>query len=106
MRFSSEVLPVMSVVTLSLVMFLVEWAPLSLEVEHVEIGILLHKVDYSCLNISHRVSEGAVLSIVAVCQVLRELGAELGLVLLYVIESLHSVMSELTCICLLALVRF
>jgi len=41
-------------------------------------------------------SEGAVLSILAVHQVLGELGAELGLVLLDVVQPLHPVVGHIT----------
>lgn len=44
-RFPSEVLPVVRVNAQSLVVFLVEWAPLSLKVEHVELAVTGHFVD-------------------------------------------------------------
>jgi hypothetical protein len=57
MRFSPEVLPVVGVITLGLVVFFVEGTPLSLEIEHVEISILSHQMDYSCFDITDGVSE-------------------------------------------------
>ena len=55
MWLPSEVLPVMSVVTNGLVMFLVERAPFSLEIEHVVVTIFLHEMDESSLDIFGRV---------------------------------------------------
>ena len=56
-RLSSEVLPVVSVVALSLIVLLVERTPLCLEIELVVVGILLHSVNYASLQISLRVSK-------------------------------------------------
>ena len=46
LRLSSEVLPIMCVVTLSLVVIFIKRAPLSLKIEHIEICILAHKMHY------------------------------------------------------------
>lgn len=56
-RLSSEILPIMSVNTLCLVMFFVEWAPLRLEIEHIEIGVLFHLMDQSRFEIFGAVSK-------------------------------------------------
>lgn len=45
MRLPSEVLPVVCVNALGLVVFVVEWAPLSLKVEHVELPVSGHFVN-------------------------------------------------------------
>ena len=90
----SKVLPVVSIVTLSFVVFLVEGAPLCLEIEHVEVKVFLHEVDDACLDIAHGVSEGAVLAIFAVSKVFGESSAELCLVLLNMVESLNSVVGQ------------
>lgn len=66
MRFSSEVLPVMSIVALGLVMLFVEGTPLSLEIEHVEVSIFLHEMDDPSLDVSHGVCKRAVLSVFTV----------------------------------------
>ena len=100
----SEVLPVMSVVTLSFVVFLVERTPFSLEVKHVEVSILLQEVDYSCFDVFHGVSKGAVLTVLALVNVLWELGTELGLVLFNVVETFDSVVSQDTLVLLNTLV--
>ena len=42
---SSEVLPVVSIDTLSLVVLLIERAPLGLEEEHIKVTVLFHLVD-------------------------------------------------------------
>lgn len=51
MRLSSEVLVVVSVRTLRLVVIFVEGTPLSLEVKHVEIMVLLHLMNKSSLEL-------------------------------------------------------
>lgn len=43
----------MGVVALSLVVFSVEGAPLSLEVKHVEVSVFLHVVDDPGFNVLH-----------------------------------------------------
>jgi hypothetical protein len=52
------------------------------------------------------VSKGAVLTILALMDVLRELCAELGLILLHMIESFNSIMSLGTAVFLLTFVSF
>lgn len=52
-RLSSEILPVMCIIALSLVVFLVEWTPFCLEIEHVKVCILSHKVNNSCLDVTN-----------------------------------------------------
>lgn len=52
MGLSSEVLPVVRVIALGLVVLLVEQAPLSLKVKHVEVLILFHGVDYPGLQVA------------------------------------------------------
>ncbi len=51
MRLTSEVLPVVSVDALSFVVFVVEWAPLSLKVELVELTVTRHFVYQWCPNV-------------------------------------------------------
>ena len=70
-----EVLPIMRIHALSLIVLLVEGAPLSLEVEHVEVCVLDHLVDEARLQLLGAVGEGAVVSIITFVQVLRVLGA-------------------------------
>jgi len=50
-KLPSEVLPVVSVDALSFVVFVVEWAPLCLKVEHVELTVTRHFVDQWCLDV-------------------------------------------------------
>lgn len=65
-RLSSKILPVVSIVALSLIMLFVEGTPLSLKVELIIVSILLHSMNYSCLQIGLGVCERAVLAIIAV----------------------------------------
>lgn len=98
MRFSSEVLPVMRIIALSFVVLFVERTPLSFEIEHVEICILLHEMDNPCFYVPLWVSERTKFSIFTVRQMFWELCAKLCLVFLYVVESFHSVMGQSTSI--------
>jgi hypothetical protein len=93
-RLSSKILPVMSIVALSFVMFLVEWAPLSLEIEHVEVCVFKHEVDYSGFYIFKRVSEWTEVTILTGCYMLRKFGAKFGFIFFNVVESFNSVMSQ------------
>lgn len=72
---SSEVLPIVRIHALRLVVLLVEWAPLSLEIEHVKVCILGHFVDESRLQLFGTMRKGTVVSVIAFVQVLRILGA-------------------------------
>jgi hypothetical protein len=94
--FPSEVLPVVGIITLGLVVVFVEGTPLSLEVEHVEVRVLVHEVDYTWLNVSFGVGKGTVLTIVTLHYLVGELSAVLSLVLLNVIQSFHSIVGQLT----------
>lgn len=51
MGFSSEILPVMRIITLGLIVFFVKWAPLSLKVKLVVVCILLHQMYDSGLQV-------------------------------------------------------
>ena len=51
MRLPSEILPVVSIDALGFVMFVVEWAPLCLKVEHVKLTVARHFVDQWCLDV-------------------------------------------------------
>jgi hypothetical protein len=104
--FSAEVLPVVSVVTLGLVVLFVERTPLCLEEEHIEIEVLLHEVDDSGLDVSNGVSEGAVVSILAIDQVFGELSAKFGLILFNMVEPLNSIVGQVAQVLLLASVSF
>ncbi len=64
-RLSSKVLPIVGIVTLSLIMFLIERTPLSFEVKHVEVIVFLQEMDYPGLNVTLRMSEGTKFSVVA-----------------------------------------
>ena len=92
MGLAAEVLPVVRVNALRLVMILVIGAPLSLEVEHVELLLPGHLVDERRLDVRVRVGEGAELLVLAGLGVL---GAVLCLVLGDVVKTLDLVMRKL-----------
>jgi hypothetical protein len=106
LRLSPEVLPVVGIVALSLIVLLVEGTPLSFEVEHVEVEVLVHEVNDPRLDVSLGVSKGAVLSIVALRDEVGELGAVLCLVLFYVVQPFNPVVRELARILKLTSVSF
>ena len=85
---AAEVLPVVRVDALRLVVLGVVGAPLRLEVEHVELLVARHLVDQRRLDVLVAVREGAELLVLALLQRLR---AELGLVLLDVVQAFHLV---------------
>lgn len=91
--FSSKVLPVMSIVTLSFVVFLIKRTPFSFKVKHIEVSIFLHEMNYPSFNVLNGVSEGTVLPVFTILKVFRELSAKLCFILLYMIQSLNSIMS-------------
>ena len=82
------ILALVSHVALHLV---VEGAPDCLEVEHVEVGILLHLVQQVDRQLVLVVGKRTEVSKVTGVHVVRPLVAELGLVLLRVVEGLHAV---------------
>ncbi len=84
----------MGIVALSLVVLLVERAPLGLEVEHVEVRVLCHEVDDSGFDVADGVGERAVFAIVTLIERVWELGAKFSLVFLNVVETLHLVVSH------------
>ena len=91
LRLSSEVLPVMSVLTHSLVVLLIIRAPFSLEVIQIEVRIFVHLMNKTSLDLPRRMSEWAELSIFTSIKVLGVSGTETGLVFLYMVESFHSI---------------
>ena len=102
MWFSPEILPVVSIATLSLIVLGTEGTPLSLKVEHVELLITWHFVDERCLDIQLSVRKRAVLFIFTLIEGLR---TEFGLVLLDVVESFDLVVREFAVVICALLVR-
>lgn len=101
MRLAVKVLPVVGIVTLGFVVLTVlVWTPLSLEVVHVEVCIVRVHVDESSLDISLGMCERTKLGIGALVSL--ACGAELGLVLLDVIETFHIAVRHLALVTLLA----
>ena len=78
--FTSKVLVIMSVHALCLVVIVVKWAPFSFEVEHIEICISLHMMNKAHFKLLRVVSERTVISVLTSMEVLRILGAVLGLI--------------------------
>lgn len=98
-RLSPVVLPVMRVDAEGLIVLRqIEGAPNGFEVEHVEVIVVLEVVDQLDDDIVFAVREAAVSAIVAVLDVVRVVGAELSLVLIRLVELLHSVMRFLALI--------
>lgn len=62
----------MSIVTLSLVVLLVVWAPFGLEVEHKVVGIFQHMVNDPGLDVFLRMCKGAEITILTVFCVIWE----------------------------------
>lgn len=94
MRLAAVVLPVVSILALIALVSLdlvIEWAPDSLEVEHVEVGILLHPVEQISRQLLFIVSERAHVTEVARVHIVGPLVTELGLVFLGVVEGLDAV---------------
>lgn len=94
-RPSSEVLEVMRVYTLRLVMLVVVWAPLRLEVEYIEVEVRIlweQVMDQAHFDVVDRVSEGTILSILALLHLGGVTVAELSFVLVLVVKPLDSVM--------------
>jgi hypothetical protein len=92
MRLAPEVLPVVRVYTLGFVVFVVERAPLGLEVEHKKLLVPRHLVNEGRLDVLVGMCEGAELFVLAAGD---RLGAKLSLVFLNVVESLHFVVDVL-----------
>ncbi len=82
----------MCIITLSLIMFLIEWTPLCLEVKHVKVKVFQHEMNNPRLDVSLRVGKGTVLSIVTLQDEVGELSAILRLVFLNVVQPLDPVM--------------
>lgn len=91
-RFTSEVLPVMRIVTLCFVVFFVERTPFCFEIVHVKVSILLHEMYYTSFNVMLRVSERTEFSVFTLCKMLWKFRTKLCLVFLNVIKPLNSIM--------------
>ena len=93
-RLAPKVLPIVSILALIPVMvpaFLIEWTPHCLKVEHVEVIVFLHVVQHVDAELLLRVGKSAEIAKLAAVDLVGPLFAELGLVLLRVIEVFHSV---------------
>lgn len=96
-RFSAKVLEIMRVDTLRLVMLVVVRAPFGFEVEHVKVkvGMLWQQMMHQThLDVVDTVRERAVLSVLALLHFPRKAMTELCLVLVFMIESFHSVVGS------------
>ncbi len=74
--FTTEVLPIVSIVALGLVVLFVERTPFGFEVEHVKVWIFCHEVDYSCFYIVFWMGKRAILAVIALVQSIRIVGAK------------------------------
>jgi hypothetical protein len=100
-----EVLPIVRVHALGLVVLFIEWAPLGLEIEHVEICVFGHFVDEAGLELLGTVREGTVVSIITFMAILGVLCAIFRLVFFWMIDTLHSIVRHLTLVLVRTLVR-
>ena len=89
--FSSIVLPIVSVDTLSFVMLFIEWAPFSFKIKHVEIFIFFHLVNQSHLEFFGTVSKWTIITIVALAKVFWILCTIFWFILLWMINALNSI---------------
>ncbi len=92
--FPPVVLEVVGIHALGLVVVVVVGTPLGLEVKYVKVKVLVlrkNMVDEPDLDIFDRMCEGAVVSVLALGYLVGEEVAELGLVFIFVVEPLHSV---------------
>jgi hypothetical protein len=93
-RLASKVLEVMRIHALSFVVVVVEGAPLSLEEENIKFIVLilgLHMMNQPNFDIFHRMSEGAIVPILALLNFIRIEVAEFCLVFIFVVQSLNSI---------------
>ena len=97
-RLSSEILPVVSIDTLSLIVLFVEWTPLCFEVKHVKVGILFHLMNKPCFKLFGIVSEGTIVTILAFTKILRILGAVFRLILFWMINTFDSIVRRLAAV--------
>ena len=97
---AAEIMPIMSIDTLSLVVGFDVGAPLSLEVVHIERVVALHLVDEACLDVLVGVCEGAELLVVADISLV---SAKLGFVFLDMVQPFHPIVGSLTRFFLVAL---
>ena len=93
-------MPVVGIDALCLVVRLDEGAPLCLEVVHEKVGVSRHLMDEPCLDVIVGVGKRAELLVVAEVALM---GAEFSLVLFDVIQTFHSVVSEIALIFLVTL---
>ena len=93
MRFSSKVLPIMSVYTsISRMIGVTIWAPYSLEVEHVKVRIFLKLVEQVYSHLFFSMSKSTHISIVTGLDLVWVGRAELNFVFLRMIELFNSIM--------------
>ena len=94
LRFSSEVLPVVSILTHSLVVLWIVRAPFSFEVVDIEVRVFVHLVNETRFDLSWRMSERAELPILTFIQIFGVPSTESGLIFLYVVEPFNPVMRK------------
>ena len=84
---------ILTLVTHVALHLVVEGAPDCLEVEHVEVGVLIHLVQQIDRKFVFVVGKSTEVAEVTGVHIVRPLVAELGLILLWVVEGLHAVVS-------------
>lgn len=92
MRLPPEILPIVRINTLRLIVLVVEGAPLSFEIEHEKLLVARHLVNERRLDICVRMRKRTELLVLAAS---RRLSAELGLVLLNMVQAFDFVVDVL-----------
>ena len=110
-RPSSEILKVVCVNTLSFIVLVIERTPLSFEEKHEEVKVAGFNAGHQVVHETHFqvfnwVSEGAVVAVFALTNLVRKTVTKLGLVLILMVQTLDSVVSSFTSIMLWAFLCF
>jgi len=107
LRFSSIVLPIMSINTnISLMSCFIIWTPHSFEMKHIEVNIFLKFVNKFDRDLSIRMSKWAIVSILTFVCTIDVWWAEFSFVLVWMVKFFNSIMSLLALITLATLLSF
>ena len=110
-RPSSEILEVVCVNALGFIVLVIERTPLSFEEKHEEVKVTGFNAGHQVVHETHFqvfnwVSEGAVVAVFALTNLVRKTVTKLGLILIFMVKTLDSVVSSFTSIMLWAFLCF